>query len=199
MKKILILLSITVFSSFVSAQEFYVDKESGQVFTKPGPNRTKMDEADQPKKRIISDFIKAPFPAGFSNTPEKAVEEKLTIVGRVQFRGVSGQRDTIWSNGHSDFNAVDMNFRRVRFGVMYQGAKWWGTSLAVRIEDLINRPYTVQQKTTIEYLDSTNTKQSATLVQDVAIRDNRGGLQEANIFLNGLFQASFSYFSLFSS
>jgi hypothetical protein len=184
MKIFLILLSTTLLSSFVSAQEFYVDKESGQVFTKPGPNRAKMDEADQPKKKAISDFIRAPLPAGFSNTPEKPIEEKLTIVGRVQFRGVSGQRDTIWSNGHSDFNAVDMNFRRVRFGFMYQGAKWWGTSVAVRLEDLANKPYTVQQKTTIEYLDSSKTKQSATLVQDVAIKDNRGGLQEANIFIN---------------
>jgi hypothetical protein len=184
MKKFLILLSITLLSSFVSAQEFYVDKESGQVFTKPGPNRVKMDEPDQPRKKVISDFIKSPLPAGFSNTPEKPIEEKLTIVGRVQFRGVSGQRDTIWSNGHSDFNAVDMNFRRVRFGFMYQGAKWWGTSVAVRLEDLANKPYTVQQKTTIEYLDSSITKQSATLVQDVAIKDNRGGLQEANIFIN---------------
>jgi len=184
MIKIFNFLCILIFPVWLNAQEFYVDNESGQVFTKPGPNRTKMDDAEQPKKKAISDFIRAPLPAGFSNIPEKPNEEKITIIGRVQFRGVSGQRDTIWSNGHSDFNAVDMNFRRVRFGFMYQGAKWWGTSVAIRLEDMINRPYTVQQKTDIEYKDSNDQVQKVTLVKDVAIRDNRGGLQEANIFIN---------------
>lgn len=183
MKKFIIIGLLLLNISETSTQELYVDNETGQVFTKPGPNRTKLEDQDTPKKKI-TDFQKSPLPGGFSHTVEKPSEEKLTIIGRVQFRGVSGQRDTIWSNGHSDFNAVDMNFRRVRFGFLYQGAKWWGVAAAVRMEDLINRPYTVQQKTTIDYKDSSGNNQSATLVQDVAIRENRGGLQEANLFLN---------------
>lgn len=107
-----------------------------------------------------------------SQTAPNPKKEKLTIVGRVQFRGVSGQIDSSFNNGHRDFNSVDWNFRRVRFGFNYDGASWWGVVVQLRVEDAINRPYVTVRRDPV-------TNQ----LTDVQINDNRGILQEANIHL----------------
>lgn len=164
--------------------ELYEDVTTGQTFTKPGPNRVRLvplpsklkDKDGNPiSEEDIQKYLeyqKTPLPGGFANTPQNPIGEKWTIVGRVQFRGVSGQKDTIWSNGHSDFNAIDWNLRRARIGLIYQGDTWWGTAVQLRLEDITSRPYTVQQKDALGN------------VKDVQTKDNRGALQEANIWVS---------------
>jgi hypothetical protein len=114
-----------------------------------------------------------PISEGFANRPRDLEDEKLLILGRVQFRGMSGQKESSFNNGSADYNAVDWNFRRVRLGFMYQGGKWWGGQLHLRVEDAINRPYI-----------TTRNNPDTGAVEQVNIRDNRGLLQQANIWFN---------------
>lgn len=82
------------------------------------------------------------FPNGYSNRPAKPEEEKLSIFGRVMFRGVSGQQDTMYSRPGQDFGVADMNFRRLRLGAVYQGNKNWGALVHLRLENAFGYPAT---------------------------------------------------------
>lgn len=82
------------------------------------------------------------FPNGYSNRPAKPAEEKLSIFGRVMFRGVTGQQDTMYSRPGQDFGIADMNFRRLRLGAVYQGSKNWGALVHLRLENAFGYPAT---------------------------------------------------------
>jgi hypothetical protein len=110
-------------------------------------------------------------PAVSAATPEPAAavtaatvkkKDKLFIIGRIQMRAMSGQSDTAWSTGNGDYNLVDFNFRRLRFGAIYEGDKHWGMIVNVRLENALNKTY----------LTSSGTKE--------VLHDNRGMIQEAN-------------------
>ena len=75
------------------SKDLYEDSETGQIFTKPGPNRKKIDYFKSTEKPETGIVIK-------TTDPHKA---KLTLNGRIQFRGVTGSMQSPYSNGHSDF------------------------------------------------------------------------------------------------
>ncbi|HNI88379.1 MAG TPA: hypothetical protein PKX55_09490, partial [Leptospiraceae bacterium] len=91
-------------------KEVYEDNETGQLFTKPGPGRTKVE----PQK------LSTTLPDAFAHRPDDTSKEKLTVYGRIQFRGVTGSEQSPYSNGNNDFSALDWNFRRLRLGAMYE-------------------------------------------------------------------------------
>ncbi|MCB1156139.1 MAG: phosphate-selective porin O and P domain protein [Leptospiraceae bacterium] len=156
--KLLIILCIgSAPSLFAEEIELYEDPITGLVYTKPGPGRKKIgaEEVKDKAKEV-----------------KKPSNEKLTISGRLQVRGISAQKDSDFSNGHRDYNSFDMNFRRVRFGFKYNGDKWWGAQVHIRIENLINPPYLVESKN------------SSGAVTSEKVKDSRGGLQEANFWFN---------------
>ena len=107
-------------------------------------------------------------------------EEKLKITGRVQFRGVSGQEESTFSNGGSDYNSVDWNFRRVRLGAKYEG-DFWGTVVDIKLENLLNKNYTTT---------STKDVGGTEVVTKVSDKDNKGAVQEANVWVNIPFMKS---------
>lgn len=104
--------------------------------------------------------------------PPKSTGEKLTILGRVQMRAMSGQADTFWSTPGNDYSFVDFNFRRLRLGIIYDDEDEWGAIVHMRLENALNRAYLVQ------------TKNSTGEVTNVALHDNRGLIQEANLWYN---------------
>jgi hypothetical protein len=114
-----------------------------------------------------------PLAEGFANRPKDLTNERLLILGRVQLRGLSGQTESAYNNGNSDYNAMDWNFRRVRLGFMYEGGSWWGMQMHLRVEDAINRPYI-----------TTQTDPVTGNVEQVNLRDNRGILQQANMWFH---------------
>lgn len=103
----------------------------------------------------------------FSHRVATPKEEKLTIIGRMQMRMMSGQGDTMYSTPGNDYGLVDFNFRRLRFGVMYQGDHHWGMIVNMRLENATNRIFV-----------SNSTPASTT------ISDNRGYIHEANLWYN---------------
>ena len=44
--------------------------------------------------------------------------------------------------------APDWNFRRLRFGTMYEN-DWWGMNIQFRMENMVNRPNTVTTTTNV--------------------------------------------------
>lgn len=104
--------------------------------------------------------------------PELKKEEKLFITGRIQVRAMSGQQDTFWSTGTSDYNIVDFNFRRLRLGAVYQLDKHWGMVVDMRLENALNRSYVTTK---------TGNCGGTTCVTGVTLNDSRGLLQEANL------------------
>jgi len=114
-----------------------------------------------------------PLAEGFANRPSDLANERLLILGRVQLRGMSGQRESVFNNGKSDYNSVDWNFRRVRLGFMYEGGSWWGMQMHLRIEDAIAKPYI-----------TTQTDPNTGNIERVSLRDNRGILQQANMWFH---------------
>ena len=114
-----------------------------------------------------------PLAEGFANRPSDLANERLLILGRVQLRGMSGQRESVFNNGKSDYNSVDWNFRRVRLGFMYEGGSWWGMQMHLRIEDAIAKPYI-----------TTQTDPNTGNIERVSLRDNRGTLQQANMWFH---------------
>lgn len=155
--------------------ELYEDNDTGQIFTKPGPNRTKIENKSQAPKMSTT------LPDAFAHRPDDTAKEKVTIYSRIQLRGVSGSEQSLYSNGHRDFNAIDWNFRRVRLGAQYEN-DWWGMNVQLRMENFIQRPDIVANSTTINYTDSTGKPASATVVQNVRMKDNRGLLHEAALY-----------------
>ncbi|TGM53201.1 hypothetical protein [Leptospira adleri] len=156
-------------------KEFYEDNDSGLIYTKPGPNRTKIDTADQnnfPERKDMQ------LPNHFRHRPENLNEEKLVITARTQFRGISGNRESPFS-GNEGFNTVDANFRRLRLGFFYQGAKWWGFATQLRLENALNS----------QFLKVTKDKTTGD-VQDVSLNDSRGLIQEAVAWVNIPFMSS---------
>ncbi|AXR68022.1 hypothetical protein [Leptospira mayottensis] len=151
-------------------KEFYEDNDTGLIYTKPGPNRTKIDslgkENNYPERKDMQ------LPNHFKHRPENINEEKLVIAARTQFRGVSGDRQSAFS-GNENFHAVDANFRRLRLGFFYQGAKWWGFATQLRLENALNS----------QFLRITKNKTTGD-VQDVTLNDARGLIHEAVIWAN---------------
>lgn len=132
-----------------------------------------MEEESAIERHRFFNVRSLPLAEGFANRPSELANERLLILGRVQLRGVSGQKESIFNNGKSDYNAVDWNFRRVRLGFMYEGGSWWGMQMHLRIEDAINRPYI-----------TTQTDPNTGYVERVNLRDNRGILQQANMWFH---------------
>jgi hypothetical protein len=183
-----IVLSLIIFAFFGnidsqekenSSREFYEDTNTGQIFTKDGPNRKKLTTIEK-KESGFDKFLVAPAHGSSFSKTSNPLGEKLTMVGRLQMRGVTGEKDSIWSNGNNDYNAVDVNVRRARVGWIYQSDRWWGVTAQIRLEDLVNRPYITTRNVEVTNADGTKT----TVVQRVDIRENRGGLQEANLWVN---------------
>ncbi|MBK9502282.1 MAG: hypothetical protein IPO06_23475 [Leptospiraceae bacterium] len=160
-------------------KEFYEDTETGQIFTKPGPGRTKVEYLKPMPREITT------LPDGFAHRPDDVKKEKITVYGRMQFRGVSGSVESPYSNGHSDFNAVDWNFRRLRFGTMYEN-DWWGMNIQFRMENMVNRPNTATTTTNVVTGVSNNngiiTTTTTPVVNTVRMSDNRGYVHEALIY-----------------
>lgn len=154
-------------------RELYEDTESGQIFTKPGPNRVKVEY-----NRPLSNGTTTTLPDAFAHRPDDTAKEKLTITGRMQFRGVSGSEDSLFNNGHRDFNTVDWNFRRLRLGAQYEN-DWWGANIQLRLENMLNRPDVVQTTNTLNYLDANGRAASTTYVSNTRMKDNRGYIHEA--------------------
>ncbi|EPG67234.1 hypothetical protein [Leptospira wolffii] len=145
------------------------EDQDGQLFTKPGPGRfkSKIDKAinkHDPKFNA--------YPNHLTNRPDEPQKERLTITGRVQFRGISAQTGSNYNNGNGDFNSVDWNFRRLRLGVQYQGGSWWGMALNLRGENMLNAPYITQSKNTTGE------------VTNVSLKEGRGYIQEAFLYVN---------------
>ncbi|TGK19395.1 hypothetical protein EHO61_07955 [Leptospira fluminis] len=151
-------------------EEFTIyEDQDGQLFTKPGVGRT----PSKLNKGINKHDPKFnPYPNHLTSRPVDPQKEKLTITGRIQFRGVSAQEGSNFNNGHSDFSSVDWNFRRLRLGMQYQGSSWWGAVLNIRGENMLNNP---------QLNSSTN---AAGQVTSVSLKDARGFIQEAAIFFN---------------
>lgn len=103
-------------------------------------------------------------------------EEKLTILGRIQMRAMSGQQDTVYSNPGTDYGLVDFNFRRLRLGALYQGDHHWGVLINLRLENALNK--VSANNTTC----STPPAGSTSCV--TSLNDNRGIIHEANIWYN---------------
>ncbi len=153
-------------------QDLYEDPKTGQVYTKPAPGRIKINGPVGPLDKTAEPEDNR---GGFARVPSNPILEKLTVVGRLQLRGVSGESESSFNNGNRDFNSIDTNVRRARIGWVYEGGSWWGAALSLRVEDMINRPYLVRQTATVR--DSAG--QDVTVTRDVTIRDSFGGLQEA--------------------
>jgi hypothetical protein len=149
-----------------------VRKQETKDSTKQAEPVSLVDDSDIEKHRFFN-VRYLPLAEGFANRPKNLEHERLLILGRVQLRGMSGQTESAFNNGKSDYNAVDWNFRRVRLGFMYEGDSWWGMQMHLRIEDAINRPYI-----------TTQTNPTTGAVERVNLRDNRGILQQANMWFN---------------
>ncbi|MBW0432644.1 hypothetical protein [Leptospira yasudae] len=151
-------------------KEFYEDNDTGLIYTKPGPNRTKIDSLNKdgayPERKDMQ------LPNHYKHRPDNINEEKLVIAARTQFRAVSGDRQSPFS-GNEDFHTADANFRRLRLGFFYQGAKWWGFATQLRLENAINS----------QFLRVTKDKTTGD-VQDVTLNDARGLIHEAVVWLN---------------
>ncbi len=163
-----------------SYTELYEDPNTGQIFTKPGTGRVKIEYA----KPLLNSNITT-LPDAFAHRPDDTRKEKLTIYGRVQFRGVSGSIQSPYSNGHSDFNALDWNFRRVRFGATYEN-DWWGLNVQFRMENMVNRVNTVTTTTNVVTSVENNNGVIETVttpvVNNVRMTDNRGHIHDASVY-----------------
>ncbi|TGK35362.1 hypothetical protein [Leptospira andrefontaineae] len=151
-------------------EEFTIyEDQDGQLYTKPGPGRfkSKMDKAINKSEPKFN-----PYPNHFTSRPDELQKERLTITGRIQFRGISAQTGSNYNNGNEDFNSVDWNFRRLRLGLQYQGNSWWGMMINLRGENMLNAPYITQNKNTTGE------------VTNVSLREGRGYIQEAFLFVN---------------
>lgn len=104
-------------------------------------------------------------------------QEKLTILGRIQMRAMSGQQDTVYSNPGTDYGLVDFNFRRLRLGALYQGDHHWGVLINLRLENALN-------KTSVNQSTCTVTSTPSTCTTAVSLNDNRGIIHEANLWYN---------------
>ncbi len=167
---------ITTETSSKTYKELYEDPNTGQIFTKPGPGRTKIEYT-----KPLTASERTTLPDGFIHRPEDTKKEKLTITGRIQFRGVSGSAESPYSNGHSDFNALDWNFRRLRLGAMYEN-DWWGMNIQLRGENMLHRTDVVPTTTTLNYTDANGNRASTNYVSNVRLKDNRGYIHEAFVY-----------------
>ncbi len=159
-----------------SYKELYEDTETGQIFTKPGQGRRKIEYA-----KPLTASETTTLPDGFIHRPEDIKKEKITLTGRIQFRGISRSEQSPYSNGHSDFNAMDWNFRRLRLGTMYEN-DWWGMNIQLRGENMLNRTDVVPTTTTLNYTDVSGKPASTTYVSNVRLKDNRGYIHEAFVY-----------------
>jgi hypothetical protein len=161
----------------INADALYMDEETGQVFTKPGSGR----------KRIVGLGKKGEtnLPAHSAHRPMETEKEKLTIYGRIQFRGISGSTDSAFSNGHRDFNSMDYNIRRLRLGALYEGSNWWGAAINIRGENLLNRPQLTSATTTpITTTNNGVTTTTNVVTNQGTLSQNRGAIQEAVGYVN---------------
>ncbi|WCL49269.1 hypothetical protein [Leptospira sp. GIMC2001] len=142
------------------------------------PNKQEKDiVAEEPTEEIekfyISNVRALPISEGFANRPKELEKEKLLIAGRIQFRGMSGQRESSFNNGSSDYNAVDWNFRRLRFGFIYEGNKWWGMLAQIAMEKQSVGPYI-----------SSKTNPITGAVEQVEINKSQGSIYQANLWFH---------------
>ncbi|TGK01214.1 hypothetical protein EHQ53_09160 [Leptospira langatensis] len=213
--RVMLIVAFASTTGSVFAQDLYMDQTTGQVFAAPGPNRVKLkdedngnDKKDKPsatdakgntangdkhESGLIQDhnFLKGyeftDVPNQSAHRPADPQKEKLTIYGRLQFRGISGSQDTNFSNGNSDFQAIDWNVRRLRLGAMYEGADWWGGVINIRLENLVARPELSPAKTTNVCTNAGCTTTAAAVTTPSTLSNNRGAIQEAVGWLQSKF------------
>ncbi|MES0491050.1 MAG: hypothetical protein ABUK01_13715 [Leptospirales bacterium] len=92
-------------------------------------------------KKILIGFIFVLFATSSAvaqdiKPDKKDSNNKLKISTRVQARVMAGEKNSSWA-GHSDYNAVDFNFRRIRLGVEYN-AGWYGSKVELKGENLLS-------------------------------------------------------------
>ncbi|HNO24715.1 MAG TPA: hypothetical protein PKK94_17195, partial [Leptospiraceae bacterium] len=162
----------------IELKEVYEDQETGQIFSKPGDNRVKLNIA--PPKQTTT------LPDGFAHRPDDVSKEKFTVTGRMQFRGVTGSAESLYSNGSRDYNAVDWNFRRLRLGAMYEN-DWWGANIQIRMENMLNRQNVVPVTSTFSFTDGNGRTQNLTYVSNTRMTDNRGYVHEAFLYAKSHF------------
>ncbi|EQA44681.1 hypothetical protein LEP1GSC050_4023 [Leptospira broomii serovar Hurstbridge str. 5399] len=214
MNKLIRRIAITAFllplSGNLFSKDLYVDKTTGQVFAAPGANRVKMqDDSNAPTQdngngnggdkvdnglTQENNFQKG---YGFTDVPNQSAhrprdpqKEKLTIYGRLQFRGIAGSKDTNYSNGHDNFQAVDWNVRRLRLGAMYEGADWWGGLVNIRLENLVARPELSPATTATACTNAACTQTTTVVTKGQSLANNRGAVQEAVVWLQSKYANS---------
>ncbi|NCS94524.1 MAG: hypothetical protein GW761_12065 [Leptospira sp.] len=121
----------------------------------------------------ISNVRALPISEGFANRPKNLENEKLLIVGRIQFRGLSGQKESSFNNGKTDYNSVDWNFRRVRFGFIYEGNKWWGMLAQIAVEKAVIAPYITTKRNPV-----------TGSLEEVELNKAEGQLYQANMWFH---------------
>lgn len=121
----------------------------------------------------ISNVRALPISEGFANRPKDLKNEKLLIVGRVQLRGMAGQTESSFNNGKSDYNSLDWNFRRIRFGFIYEGNKWWGMLAQIAMEKSLIAPYI-----------TTKTDPLTGNVEEVKLNKAQGTIYQANMWFH---------------
>ncbi|TGK15553.1 hypothetical protein EHO61_14415 [Leptospira fluminis] len=217
--RILITAILLSMAGALYSKDLYVDKATGQVYVNPGPNRVKLqDDAPQGEngngaaatgekantgdKRESGQIQEENFLKGYGFTdipnqsahrPKDPQKEKLTIYGRLQFRGISGSEDTNFNNGHDNFQAVDWNVRRLRLGAMYEGSDWWGGVVNIRLENLLARPELQPATTTTVCTTAACTGSAGTTTvvsKQGSLANNRGAIQEAVGYLQTKFANS---------
>lgn len=167
---IILLLGYNMAASYAEPVQWYEDPQTGQVFTRPAPGRVAIDVASSKQQ----------------TQKVKPEPTKLILMGRVLTRAVAGQKDSIYSNGHSDYNAVDVHFRQIRLGAKYKGDSWWGGVVDIRLENLLNSGYTTTSTTTVPGADG----KDYVVVRNVKLNDSPGAVQAANVWLKAPFMHS---------
>lgn len=146
--------------------------------TAPVPVPVKTEAKEDPSLTNNQDMLPNGHLSHRVATPK---EEKLTIIGRMQMRMMSGQGDTMYSAPGTDYGLVDFNFRRLRFGVMYQGDHHWGMIVNMRLENATNKVFNTT--TTTNCMPASGTGSTTCLTGD-SLGDNRGYVHEANLWYN---------------
>lgn len=152
-----------------------VKKSSEEEIKKETQTLPALDKSDEVgiEEYYFSNVRALPISEGFANRPKDLDKEQLLIVGRVQLRGMSGQTESTFNNGSRDYNAVDWNFRRVRFGFIYEGDKWWGMLAQIAVEKAVSAPYL-----------TTRTNPLTGDVEEVELNKANGQLYQGNIWFH---------------
>lgn len=71
-----------------------------------------------------------------TNTSDINKDSFIELKARVQTRIMTGMVDSDYAL-NKDFDAIDFNFRRLRFGIKAQSEKWYGGALELKAENLL--------------------------------------------------------------